>query len=434
MRLATTQFSSEKTNARYNNWVFNIFCLSTLFMWIFSVKAIQSWPPLIGKVSVFLACTLPAAMIASSQVPIYFRKKKVPKEMLWALLIFILGLTSSLLSKTSLISLKATILFMASGPLIFITTTYLFKSVRNQTVFLWMSSLSLLCFGILGIYEFNNYEWITLFSNNPLPAGALLALLSAGPIVLLAQKHSAVSRTILVFSLILAITIIALLAKKGPILNLVVIFLFWLGFVNLRYFKLFLGLVFLVGSLLYFSGSTQSKYKSFAELENAETNYVQNITLSVMLRVEYMFFGFHIFKESPIWGIGSRPDLNPYFDNYKIKLPENLMSKAYFFNASVRDRSFENIFLTFLVEMGSLFTIIYFGGLLYIMVRYLKSSRPPSKDIVVISLLSVMVGFSVISCTFDTLRFPNLNWLFHSLLGLMVNMPQRSVGEPPVPS
>ena len=107
------------------------------------------------------------------------------------------------------------------------------------------------------------------------------------------------------------------------------------------------------------------------------------------------------------------------------------MSKAYFFNAAIRDKTFENIFLTFLVEMGCLFSITYFGGVLYIMARCLKSSPSPSKDIEIMSLVSVMVGFLVISCTFDTLRFPNLNWLFHSLLGLMVNLPQRSVGRGP---
>ncbi|MFL2916147.1 MAG: O-antigen ligase family protein, partial [Nitrospinia bacterium] len=195
---------------------------------------------------------------------------------------------------------------MASGPLIFITTMYLFKSARNQTVFLWVSSLSLLCLGLLGIYEFNNSEGISLFSRNPLPAGASLAILSAGPMILLVQKHSAVSRTILVFSLILAVTIIVLLAKKGPILNLIVILLFWAVFINLRYLKILLGLVLLIGCLLFFSESTLSKYKS-----------VINLNTSITLRAELIFFGIHIFKQNPVWGIGSRTNLNSYTDNYK---------------------------------------------------------------------------------------------------------------------
>jgi hypothetical protein len=29
------------------------------------------------------------------------------------------------------------------------------------------------------------------------------------------------------------------------------------------------------------------------------------------------------------------------------------------------------------------------------------------------------------SFTFETLRFPNLNWAFHSLLGLIANIPKN---------
>lgn len=436
-----------KITARYDNWAINIFCFSTLFILIFSIKAIQSWPPLIGKLSILLACIMPATMIAFIQIPAYFRKKKVPKEILWAFLICILCLTSSMLSQTPLISLKATGLFIASGPLIFITTMYLFKSARNQTVFLWVSSLYLLCLGLLGIYEFNNSEGISLFSRNPLPAGASLAILSAGPMILLAQKHSAVSRTILVSSLILTVTIIVLLTKKGPALNLIVILLFWAVFINLRYLKVLLGLFLLTGCLLYFSESALSKHKNLIE-----------INTSVTLRAELIFFGFHIFKENPIWGIGSKTKLNSYLENYKTKFPDyiwepgsrieylmsentlnivrsyNMVRENYIQQHFRKFNTFENIFLAFLVEMGGVFTITYFGGLLYIIGRCLKNSPSPSKDIEVMSLVSVMVGFLVISCTFDTLRFPNLNWLFHSLLGLLVNLAQRSLGNHHEPS
>ena len=126
-----TQLISKKIIARYNNLIFNTFCLSTLFILIFSVKAIQSWPSLIGKVAILLACLLPATMIAFVQVPAYFREKKVPKEILWVFLIFILALTSSLLNDTPLISFKATGLFFVTGPFIFITAIYLFKSMRS---------------------------------------------------------------------------------------------------------------------------------------------------------------------------------------------------------------------------------------------------------------------------------------------------------------
>jgi hypothetical protein len=431
-----TQLISKKIIARYSNWIFIVFCLSTLFILIFSVKAIQSWPHLIGKVAILLACILPAIMIAFVKFPVCFREKKISKEVLWALLIFILGITSSLLSETPLTALKATVLFSASGPLIFITTLNLFKSARYQTLFLWMSSLSLLSFGLLGIYELNNSEGIYLFSRNPLPAGASLILLSAGPMILLASKRHTFSRLILVFGLMLSIIVILLLTKKGPAFSLITIFLFWVVFINIRYLKFFLGFILLAGCLLYFSENTISKFKS-------EKYYIGQIN-SVTVRAELIFFGIHIFKENPVWGVGAKTILNRYIDNYKIKLPENLRArgnlhdelnnKNYLQQHLRKFNTFDNIFLAFLVEMGGLFTITYFGGLLYIMAMCLKSSSFPSKDIEIMSLVSVIVGFLVISCTFDTLRFPNLNWLFHSLLGLLVNLQQRALGDHPEPS
>jgi hypothetical protein len=444
MPSASTPLIPAKIAVRYDNWAFNIFCLSTLFILIFSIQAIQSWPPLIGKLAILLACILPATMIAFVQVPAYFRKKKVPKEILWVFLIFILGLTSSLLSDVPLISFKATGLFLVSGPFIFITTMYLFKSKRNQTIFLWVISLSVLCFGAFYlVFDFiNNSEGIFKPSStgyyllrNPLPAAASLILLSAGPMILLTRKMPPISRMALAFGLILSITIIVLLSKKGPALSLIVIVLFWAVLINLRHLKVLLGLVLLTGCLFCFSESTLSKYKS-----------VINLNPSVTLRVELIFFGIHIFKQNPVWGVGSRTKINSYVDNYKIRFPEILLPESaylfdeeghaikfenYFQEHLRKFNTFENIFLAFLVEMGGLFSITYFGGLLYIMVRGLKISCLPSKDIVTISLLSVMIGFLFISCTFDTLRFPNLNWIFHSLLGLMVNLPQRSVGGSP---
>ena len=76
-----------------------------------------------------------------------------------------------------------------------------------------------------------------------------------------------------------------------------------------------------------------------------------------------------------------------------------------------------------MVELGGLFSMVYFGGIIYLVVISFKQLRaPPQKDLVGMFIISVLVGFAVVSCTFDTLRYPQLNWLFHSLLGLLVNV------------
>ena len=384
--------------------------------------------------TILLACILPVAMVVLVRIPIWFSDKKVPKEVLWALLVFILGIVVSLRSENSWITMKSTVLFVASGPFIFIATWYLFKSTKNQEVFLWMTSLIILCFGCLGIYEHSYSGGISLFSENPLPAATSLILLSISPMILLTRKRSAPLRLALILSLISSVILIILLAKKGPILSLIVILLFSVGFVNRKHQKLPLGLALLAGCLFLTSESTLLKYKNILKLNS-----------SITLRAEHYFFGFHVFKKNPVWGVGYHPDLFNYFycDSFLIgerKSRVDICNDKFSYNPTFFEqqrsfywgyyttlRTFENIVLTFLVEMGGLFSAVYFGGGIYIFAVFFKKFRaPPQKNLAGILTIAVMVGFAFISCTFDTLRFPNLNWLFHSFLGLMVNLPQNS--------
>lgn len=405
--------------AHNTEWAFNFFLLSTLFIIVFSVAAIHSWPPLVKHASILLACIVPAGMVVLSRAPTWVKEKKAFKEPLWVLLIFLFGLISSLLSENPWASIKSMILFVVSGPFIFIASMYLFESKKNQKVFLWMISLSILCFGFLGIYEHNQSERIFLSSDNPLPAGASLLLLSASPMILLTRERSPILRLILVLGLISAAISIILLAKKGPILSLVVVMLFWVYFINRRYLKFLMVFTLLAGCLLYISESTFSKYKSLITLDRA-----------TIVRVEHYFFGFHVFKKNPIWGIGSKADLDRYLKDYDSNSFEKRTRGTYASNL-LRFNTFENIALAFLVELGGLFSIVYFGGIIYIFIVFFKKFRaPPQKNLAGMFAISIIIGFATLSCTFDTLKFPNLNWLFHSLLGLMINLPQSSIKSP----
>jgi hypothetical protein len=411
--------------------------------------------------TILLACILPVAMVVLVRIPIsfylmlqnyftlfilqayytfpiyhnffkLFSDKKITKEILWALLVFILGIVVSLWSENSWATMKSTVLFVASGPLIFITTKHLFESTKNQDAFLWMTSLIILCFGFWGFYEYNSRN-ILLFSENSLPAGASLILLSTSPMILLTRKRSTPLRLALILSLISSVILIALLAKKGPVLSLAVIFLFSVSFINRKYLKFLFGFALLAGSLLLTSESTLLKYKNLLTLNS-----------SITLRAEHYFFGFHVFKKNPVWGVGYHPDLFPYFYcDFLTGFAKGRAELCYdefsydptFFDQQRRSywgyymtlRTFENIVLTFLVEMGGLFSAVYFGGTIYIFAVFFKKFRaPPQKNLAGMLTIAVLVGFAFISCTFDTLRFPNLNWLFHSFLGLMVNLPQNS--------
>ena len=74
--------------------------------------------------------------------------------------------------------------------------------------------------------------------------------------------------------------------------------------------------------------------------------------------------------------------------------------------------------------------MVYFGGIIYLIVMSFKQLRaPPPKDLAGMFIISVVIGFIVVSFTFDTLRYPQLNWLFHSLLGLLINISNQQANN-----
>lgn len=344
------------------------------------------------------------------QVPIWYATKKLPKEVIWISLVFCISLISTFLSNHPWTTLKSTILFMVSGPFIFIISKHLFASMRNQDTFLWTSSLIALLLGLWGAYEHMVQGDILLLMGNPLPAGAMILLLLASPMILLTRDLSKYLRFALILTLIASTAIIILLAKKGPLLGLMFVILFLAIVRGRKYLTPILGWVFLAGLLVYFLAPW-----------NAENKPKVDPIYSISARAESFFFGLHIIKKHPIFGIGFKSDPAPYLENYTPKFPEQL-SKEEYSRFITNQRTFENIFVAFAVELGGLFTAIYFGGVLYMFYECLKKSRSPyQKDNTAILIFSVMTGFTIISCTFDTLRYPNLNWMFHSLLGLMMN-------------
>ena len=48
----------------------------------------------------------------------------------------------------------------------------------------------------------------------------------------------------------------------------------------------------------------------------------------------------------------------------------------------------------------------------------MKKTAHPRYEFVFI--MAGLIGFFIHSMTYDSLRFPNLNWIFHSILGVML--------------
>ena len=399
-----------------HNWALKAFCLSTIFIIFFSIGAIHSWPTFVKRFSILLACIVPSLIIFSGNST-WQKIKHFPKEIIWLFSLVVLGLISSLLSTDQWTAFKSIVLFMAAGPLIFVGTKYLFESKKNQEAFLWTNSLIFLTLCLFGVYEHNfnqsDFGAILLFSDNPLPAGTLLILLSASPMVLFRHSYSKKLNFILSLSLIIAVCLIIISAKKSHILGLIIIFFCLIYFIHRKYLKFLVGFLIISGILLYFSDSTFSKYKSLS-----------NLNSSIFLRAENYFFGLHVFKKNPIWGVGFKSELTQHLKDYELKFPDKIIKSQY--HAFIKhEKTFENIVLAFFVEWGSLFSLVYFSGLTFILITSWRKINDPPKDPTGLLIISILVGFAAISITFDTLRTPDINWAFHSLLGLMVNISNK---------
>jgi O-antigen ligase len=394
------------TKAHWRNLSLGVYCISTLFIFIFSIEAINDWHPLAKKVSILLACILPAGMIILPHLPNWFKSKVLPIEIKWVLLILLFGIISSIFSQNQWATLKSTILFIFSGPLIFISTKLLLRQEKDREMFLLIASLILFSIGCFGLYEYIFSKKILLFSNNPLPASALLLLLSAAPMILLSRKNRSPLKYIYGLSLAFSAGLIILLAKKSLVLSILFIISYFIfSKVTNKLRLLFLFLI-VAGSAFAFTS------QNILNL---------NLDSSYSLRAESYFFGIQIFKENPLLGVGLETNLIPYLDGYDPVIT-NKLSEGLFYNYFRINRTFENIVLGFLIEFGGLFTILYFGGLLYFILEIFRKNKPLSSQKEFQIIIAVFIGFTAMSFTFETLRFPNLNWAFHSLLGLLVNI------------
>jgi O-antigen ligase len=395
------------TKAHWQNLSFGAYCASTVFIFIFSIEAINDWHPVVKKFSILFACILPSGMVILRHIPKWFKSKVLPIEIKWILLILLLGLIISIFSQNQWATLKSTILFIFSGPLIFITTKLLLRRTKDREMFLLITSLILLSIGCFGLYEYNFSKNILLFSNNPLPASALLLLLSAPPMILLSRKNSSPLKYFHGLSLVFSAGLLIFLAKKSLILSVLFITSYFISFKISNKSKLLF--LFLVVAGIVFSFTPQ-------KISNL------NLDSSYTLRAEAYFFGIQIFKENPLLGVGFQADFIPYLDGYDSVIT-NKSSEDLFQHFFRVNQTFENIVLGFLIEFGGLFSILYFGGLLYFIIEKFNKNKTLSSQKEYLIITAVFIGFAAMSFTFETLRFPNLNWVFHSLLGLLASLP-----------
>jgi len=409
--------SNQGTNySRWERWgtvAFTAYCLSMVFMIFFSTSAIQIWSYPWNRMSVLVACLLPLTLALVWKIPRFIREKKLEKQFLFISLIIILGLQNIVFSEDRPTTLKVMALFLISGIGIFAATSNLLNTKFRQTIFLWLCWALLLALCIYGSLEYINKKPILLFSFNPIPAGSLLILLFVGPFLLFPSSPRWL-RFLQLLSIAFGIVVIVMIGKRGPILGLIgMAFLLGVLLPGRKFLIFPLIALILVGVGYQFRNHLPHDLK-----RNLTRNLITDF--STLDRLESYPFALQVFLKKPLFGVGLRAPLEKYVHDYQQKI---VTRQNYSYSTQIKNyRTLENIILCGFVEMGSLFTFTYLGLVIYVLLKLFRSVRKrPESRLNAVLLLTVFCGFLIHSMTFDSLMYPHLNWLFHSLLGMMAN-------------
>jgi len=152
----------------------------------------------------------------------------------------------------------------------------------------------------------------------------------------------------------------------------------------------------------------------------------------VYYRLENYGFSWSIAVRHPVLGIGLRAPREEFLNDYEIKYPYVTREK---FADSVKGiTTSDNIFLTFMADLGFPFLLLYSFSLIVLLIRLVRRVvAPPSASFLppLALLLPVSAGLLYFQ-VYDGLLFPQISWFFHILLGLIPPAPGPRALDPPL--
>lgn len=317
--------------------------------------------------------------------------------------ILILGVINVLLSDNIYRSFLAMRLFLLTGVLVAWSAMFLFSNDTRRQAFDLLCCACLAIVALAGILAYlirgvTDLELTTLFLQHPIPLGTVVILLSAGPLHLV-RRESWRAKLMGWTLLGLGVAMILLTQKRGTFLavgGMLLIAGIWYG--RRRALLLIAAVLVAVATLGYYRAIPFSR------------------PASDLHRLELYHFGYHILRQHPWLGIGLRSYSHErYLGDYQLRQPEHVL----FPQTVAQQQTFDNLLLTGLVELGTLMTLVYLALVTVIIFRYWRLAAPQlPRDEQFLSLLP-LVGLAIHSMTYDSLLFPQVNWLFHAQLGLL---------------
>jgi hypothetical protein len=389
-----------------------IYIISTVFIIFFSIFAIHTWSPLWKRLIISIFCLTPFFFVFFKEFPSFLKIKGKSLEILLVWVLVILGMLNVAFSGDSWATFKGMGLFLMSGVLAFFSSFYLMKSSSNRQKFIVFCALSFIIISLYSLIEYISLPptatRLNNFSFNPIPAGSLLLLLSIGPLMYLEQARANWKFWVPLFFLALGFIDLFLIGARGSALAASFMVFLFIAYKFKRPWISILTLILALGLVVHLIDF---------KVSYSNTGFFQARTL--LIRMDLYSLALDIFVEKPIFGSG-----------FSATYPEEILNAfqpKYFDENYVRGvladkNTIDNMFLCLLAETGILFTATYIAFVGLCLKKEVERFRVyPEEQLVSMFIFIVLTGFMLVSLTFDSLKYPPLNWMFHSILGIIAS-------------
>jgi len=355
-----------------------------------------------------IVALLPALLLA-------FRRpiRASASELLVTLGLLFLAVMGGLLSLTPFSSSLRVLVLAGSGLGGFWCSRILLNSPHRQKAFAWLCAGCLAGIIIASLHQYPETGTVdySLYSQSH-PLIQMLLLFAVGPLALVSWRkpHLAAVGVVLLIATYVTLYVTGVDDTRSAVLIPMAV----------------LAVPALFGS--YRSGAVPVGLVLLFVLSAAAAYYVSHLSHRGLFqyqeyRLESYPFSWHVAKQHPVLGIGLRSPRVEFLDGYDVKLP------AYSRHAFEREVNYlvtsENVFLTFMVGLGLPFLVLYALALVVLLARLFRllAKPPPYMVFHPLVLLVPLTGCILHLFTTDALLYPQVNWFFHVLLGLIPSPP-----------
>lgn len=387
---------------------FILFCLTTVQL-VFQQPYLVMLPDERAKVFSATLCLLTLTMtilFGRDKQHLHFRAD------FWiSLTLASIALLSGIFSIAPRQSLERVYVILSAGLGGYWCAKFLLTEPNLRRIFQWLMNALLVCvifLALLGLYltgkphQFLDSHWH--------PVGSRLLLMSFAPLSLL---FADVRRDRIIGGIILSANLVAIyivgryafiesILVIPAIISIIAFCVFkWTG-TSRRIMAATLAVTLTVG--IFFA---------YVNPKNLNRKHI-----SVAYRVESLFFSIDIAARHPWLGNGLWAPRDSFLKNYTIHYP--FVSKGQFSQWVKEYRTSENLYLTFLADLGVIFFAVYFSSVIYLLIRLMQMSRRECSTralhpaAILLPLLAECLRFFIV----DDLFAPQISWFFHILLGL----------------